>query len=237
MISDLLVVGIILLMPLLAFFTLREEHLLHSIIGRGMLGIVAAIGYALMGSPDVAVTEALMGALLFTLLYVVVFTSAGEIRVGYVEVPILVQHDKDRLEGYQVEILSRFGKSAGLKPTFVSFENRETLIEAVQEGYMDMAIGPFVLPFDSGEGYLTLPMVETKVFVDDKGQWIDVLRARYSTETKGFDTTAARGEQGFYSVLLSEDAYDIRDMLFSFMGDEEESGIPDLRRKYLGERS
>lgn len=235
--SELMVVGSVLLIPFLAILTLREKHILHAIIGRGMLGIAAAIAYALMGAPDVAVTEALMGALLVTLLYVVVFTSTGEFRVGYVELPPLVQRDKEKLEGYMVDLIRGFGHSAGLKPRFVFFDSRETLMEALNEGLMDMAIGPFVQPFDSGKEYLALPLVETKVYQTSDGEWLDVIRAKFRSGIPWTEQADTKVFQAFYSVLVSEDAHDLREMLSRFVEDEGKAGIPSLREKYLGERT
>ncbi len=234
--SDLMIIGAVLLIPFLALLTLREEHILHAIIGRGMLGIAAAIAYALMGAPDVAVTEALMGVLLVTLLYVVVFTSTGEFRVGYVELPPLVQYDKEKLEGYMVELLEDFGRSAQIQPRFIPFESRDALLDALKEGLVDMAVGPFVQPFDSGKGHLTLPLVETKVFKTGEGEWLDVLSARYRHGSEGLEQSSAQVYKAFYSVLVSEDAHDLREMLSRFIEDEEKAEILFLRGKYLGER-
>jgi putative multicomponent Na+:H+ antiporter subunit B len=233
--SGVLVIGAVLLMPVMAYLTLREEHILHAIIGRGMLGIAAAIAYALMGSPDVAVTEALMGAFLVTLLYVVVFSSGDEFRVGYLEIPQLVTREGKNLEGYAVELLSLFGKEIKVKPNFVPFENREALLEAVREGYMDMALGPFIFPADSSDNYLTLPFLETRIYRNSRGEWMDLLRIMYTQEGRIFDRSSAEVEKGFYSVLMSEDAHDLKDMLFSYMGDEENLDVVELKTKYFGE--
>jgi len=231
----LLVIGAVLLMPVMAFFTLREDHILHAIIGRGMLGIAAAIAYALMGAPDVAVTEALMGAFLVTLLYVVVFSSGDEFRVGYVELPMMVSKESEKLEGFAVDLLTEFGRKIKVKPSFVPFESRQALLDAVREGYMDMAIGPFVYPFDESDNYLTLPILETRIFKKNGGEWIDLLSLLYGSENRTFDRSSAEMEKGFYSVLLSEDAHDLNDILFSFMGDEDNLTVPELKKKYFGE--
>ena len=233
-IRDILVVGTVLLIPVLALFTLREQHLLHAIIGRGMLGIAAAAAYALMGAPDVAVTEALMGAMLVTLLYVVVFSSTGKFRVGYVELPPFVQTGIDGPEGFMIELLENFGNAAGVKPDFIPFDDREALKDALKEGTMDMAVGPFVRPDDDGEGYLNLPIVETMVYADGNGNWLDLLRFIERKSKSGRTREAVNSRKAFYSILVSEDAHDLMDMLTVFTGD---SGGEQLRRltdKYLG---
>ena len=234
--SDLLVAGTVLLIPFLALITLGEKHLLHAIIARGMLGVAAAIAYALIGAPDVALTEALMGALLVTLLYVVVFTSTGEFRVGYVELPPLVHTDKEKPQGFMVDLLEAFAGSAGIKARFVLFENGESLKEARQEGVMDMAIGPFVQPHDSGDGYLNLPVVETMVYPMGGGEWLDILRVLEKRRSGEDIPLEGESESAFYSILISEDAHDLRDMLLKFTS-EERHILEDLRSRYLGERA
>ena len=220
--SDLLVIGAAAFIPILSVLTLREGHILHAIIGRGMLGIAAAIAYALMGAPDVAVTEALMGAFLVTLLYVVVFSTAGELRVGYVETPDLVYTGEGEPEGSLVDLLADFGKTAGIQPNFILFESRETLLDAVREGYMDLAIGPFTLPCDAGSDYFSLPVMKT---AGEKSGAEE--QTASALKVLGTELSETRGEiqHPSYAVLLSEDAHDIQDLLFSYMEERKSGGI------------
>jgi len=235
-IKDALIVLLILSLPVMAFLILREKHILHAIIGRGMLGIVAAVAYALLGAPDVAVTEALMGALLVTLLYVVVFVSAGEFRVGYVELPPLIQHKREELEGYMVELLRAFGSSVGLTPRFIPFSNREELLDELQSGFMDLAIGSFVDLFDCRESCTALPVVETRVMSMGKGQWVDILRARVGEgDLQGKIPAGGQVSDASYSVLVSEDAHDLQEMVSAFMEKDGREEVIRLRKKYLGE--
>ena len=229
-----LVVMLVLSLPVIAVMILREKHLLHAIIGRGMLGIIAAVTYALLGAPDVAVTEALMGALLVTLLYVVVFVSSGEFRVGYVELPPLIQHGREGLEGYLFELIGLFGSSIGLKPMFVPFSDREELLDELQNGMMDLAVGAFVEVFDCRESCTALPVVETKVMDQGKGRWVDILRAR-SAGSDAIKGSAMTGvvRQAHYSILVSEDAHDLEDMLTRFMEEDREE-LMILKKKHLG---
>lgn len=225
--SDLLVIGAAALIPILSFLILREGHILHAIIGRGMLGMAAAIAYALMGAPDVAVTEALIGAFLVTLLYVVVFSTAGEFRVGYVETPVLVYKGEEKPEGSLVELLLNFGKTAGIQPNFIPFESRETLLEAVREGYMDLGIGPFILPFDDSSDYSSLPVVRT---TGGKGGTEE--RTVAAEKDFGPEFTESREEiqDAYYAVLLSEDAHDIQELLSNYMKEQGKSGTGKLPR-------
>jgi putative multicomponent Na+:H+ antiporter subunit B len=234
--SDILVIGTSMLIPVLAVLTLREQHLLHAIIGKGMLGIAAAAAYAMMGAPDVAVTEALMGALLVTLLYVVVFSSTGRFRVGYVELSPLVQKGVEGPEGFLIELLRDFGRASGIRPDFIPFDNRESLKGALKNGTMDMAIGPFVHPHDDGRGYLNMPIVETLIYGGGEGEdWRDLLRL---LENRGdsADIRKRTPEKAFYSVLVAEDAHDLMDMLSRFIEKNESGYIKRIMDEYLGGR-
>ncbi|MCF7935094.1 MAG: DUF4040 domain-containing protein [Synergistales bacterium] len=236
MTADLAVLGVALLLPLLAVLTLRQRHLLHAIIGRGMLGILAALVYALMGAPDVAVTEALMGVLLVTLLYVIVFTSSGEFRVGYVELPPLVSEGKRALTGYEVELLRAFGDSCGVRPRFVAFTERGLLLDALRSGVVEAAVGPFVSPFDEGEDVAAFPVVETKVMVMQDGRWFDILSAR--REKAGLEKGAEPGtvQTGSYVLLVSRNARDLRETFARFLEGGGRETVVELRQRYLGGR-
>jgi len=100
---------------------------------------------------------------------------------------------------------------------------------------MDMALGPFIFPADSSDNYLTLPFLETRIYRNSRGEWMDLLRIMYTQEGRIFDRSSAEVEKGFYSVLMSEDAHDLKDMLFSYMGDEENLDVVELKTKYFGE--
>ena len=64
-----------LLLPLLGILLIRSQSPTNGLIYRSFLGSIAALIYALIGAPDVALTEVLIGTLLSMLLYIVTIKS------------------------------------------------------------------------------------------------------------------------------------------------------------------
>ena len=137
-VEDLLLPALTLLLPLTALFVVREENFLHAVVARGLFGLAAALIYALMGAPDVALVEVLMGALLVTLLYIVVFNRSREVRVGYLS--------EESLHGEAGRLVEDFFRRERLRFRGVSFERREDLEEALAESLIDMALADGVFP-------------------------------------------------------------------------------------------
>lgn len=64
-----------LLLPLLGILLVRTQSPTNGLIYRSFLGSIAALIYAVIGAPDVALTEVLIGTLLSILLYIVTIRS------------------------------------------------------------------------------------------------------------------------------------------------------------------
>ncbi|MFL2881399.1 MAG: hydrogenase subunit MbhD domain-containing protein [Prochlorococcus marinus subsp. pastoris] len=60
-----------LILPFLGILLIRSKSPTQALIYRSFLGSVAALIYSLVGAPDVALTEVLVGTLLSTLIYIV----------------------------------------------------------------------------------------------------------------------------------------------------------------------
>ncbi len=73
------------LLPLSALMLLLEVNPYHALITQGILGAVAALVYAVLGAPDVALTQALMGTLLGITLYAIAVRSSLVMRLGVLE--------------------------------------------------------------------------------------------------------------------------------------------------------
>ena len=69
------------LFPLTAILLVSQTNPYQTLVLRGILGSVATLLYALLGAPDVALTEALVGTLLSTTLYAVALRSAMALRL------------------------------------------------------------------------------------------------------------------------------------------------------------
>ena len=64
-----------LLLPVLGLLLIQSESPITSLIYRSFLGSIAALIYALIGAPDVALTEVMVGTLLSSLIYIVTIRS------------------------------------------------------------------------------------------------------------------------------------------------------------------
>lgn len=70
------------LLPLAACMVVTQVNPYNALIIRGILGAVAAMLYAILGAPDVALTEALVGTMLAITLYAVAVRSSLVMRLG-----------------------------------------------------------------------------------------------------------------------------------------------------------
>ena len=70
-----LILPLEILLPLLGILLIRSASPTNGLIYRSFLGSIAALLYAVVGAPDVALTEVLIGTLLSILLYIVTIRS------------------------------------------------------------------------------------------------------------------------------------------------------------------
>ena len=96
MIETLLTTGFLLpfeiLLPILGVLLIRSVSPINTLIYRSFLGSIAALLYALVGAPDVALTEVMVGTLLSSLLYIVT------IRSCYTVVILIDEHSPPELD-------------------------------------------------------------------------------------------------------------------------------------------
>ena len=71
------------LLPLTAVLLVSQSNPYQTLVLLGILGSVSTLLYALLGAPDVAITEALVGTLLSTTLYAVALRSSMALRLSY----------------------------------------------------------------------------------------------------------------------------------------------------------
>lgn len=70
------------LLPLAAAMLVFQVNPYQALVIRGVLGAIAALVYTVLGAPDVALTEALVGTLLAITLYAVAVRSSLVFRLG-----------------------------------------------------------------------------------------------------------------------------------------------------------
>jgi len=102
-----LLLPVMALLPLTAVLLVSQADPYQALILRGVLGVVAALVYALLGAADVALTEAMVGTLLSTTLYAVALRSSMVLRLA---VPT-----DDPVEDAAVELLVGWLKQARLR--------------------------------------------------------------------------------------------------------------------------
>jgi len=83
------------LLPISALMLVLEVNPYHALILRGILGAVAVLVYTILGAADVALTEALVGTLLSTMLCAVAVRSSLVFRLGVLaDQPELLQENE-----------------------------------------------------------------------------------------------------------------------------------------------
>jgi putative multicomponent Na+:H+ antiporter subunit B len=92
-----LLLPIMALLPLTAILLVSQANPYQTLVLRGILGSVATLVYALLGAPDVALTEALVGTLLSTTLYAVALRSSMALRLVHAADRVPSPEDQQRL--------------------------------------------------------------------------------------------------------------------------------------------
>jgi putative multicomponent Na+:H+ antiporter subunit B len=119
---------IIALLPLTALFTVVQTQPYYALLLRGILGTVAVLFYAVLGAPDVALTEALVGTLLAVILYAITVRSTQILRVGRLTA------DAGPEEAHP---LRRFCSRYRLSLRFMDYADGQALTDALKEGKID----------------------------------------------------------------------------------------------------
>lgn len=76
------------LLPLAAAMVVFQVNPYHALVIRGILGAIATLVYTVLGAPDVALTEALVGTLLAITLYAVAVRSSLVLRLGVLKTEV-----------------------------------------------------------------------------------------------------------------------------------------------------
>jgi len=102
------------LLPVVAVIALSQSRRLSAIIGMGLFSLLLAAVYLLMHAPDVAITEATIGAALVTAIYVLAIRRTGRLIVVADEVPGLIAREGKQIVGLEYDILVGFAREVGL---------------------------------------------------------------------------------------------------------------------------
>jgi len=131
---------LLLLLPIAAGYALTRRRRLDAIVGMAFFSLLLASVFFLSHAPDVAITEAAVGAALVTFIYVLAIRKAGRLTVVASEVPGLIERSGDRITGLEHEILERLAHGMGLDLA-VQFVAREEVEAAILRGDADIGAG------------------------------------------------------------------------------------------------
>ncbi|MGB2982675.1 MAG: hydrogenase subunit MbhD domain-containing protein [Candidatus Bipolaricaulia bacterium] len=155
---------LLVLLPVTAGFALVQRRRLNAIIGMAVFSMLLASVFFLSHAPDVAITEAAIGAALVTFIYVLAIRKTGRLTVAASEVPALLERAGERISGLEWEILDRLAKDAGLDLVIV-FVPHEEVAAAVSRGEADIGAGGLVAADSDGRLLQTREHLQTARFV------------------------------------------------------------------------
>lgn len=181
------------LLPIVAGIALVQSRRLSAIIGMGLFSFMLAAVYLFMKAPDVAITEATIGAALVTAIYVLAIRRTGRLVVVADEVPGLLAREGKHIVGLEYDILAGFAREVGLDLSiqFVPLRRVRWLIDHREA---DMGAGGIIPLADAAGSLLTTPQhLDTGVFT-------------FAARSKlGKAPETAPDYEGYYSELLTHD--------------------------------
>lgn len=150
---DIYVYVIIALLPLSACMLVFQVNPYHALLLRGVLGAIAALVYGVLGAPDVALTEALVGTLLAITLYAVAVRSSLVMRLGVLkEESIDAEDDSGHLEELMTDLRIIFGKRH-MRVELVPYNNMQALQRALMDKDVHTTFAPQYPLEDKGQGH------------------------------------------------------------------------------------
>ena len=120
---------IIALLPLAACMLVFQVNPYHALVIRGILGAIAALVYTVLGAPDVALTEALVGTMLAITLYAIAVRSSLVMRLGVI-------NDAADDNYYFAKLINEFRTIFGkryMRLELVTYTNTQSLHRALME--------------------------------------------------------------------------------------------------------
>lgn len=123
---------IIALLPLAACMVVFQVNPYHALVIRGILGAVAAMVYAILGAPDVALTEALVGTMLAITLYAIAVRSSLVMRLGLVKNEAIEADDEHHFGQLMDDLRKIFGKRQ-MRLELVPYPNTQALQRALMD--------------------------------------------------------------------------------------------------------
>lgn len=126
--SEIYIYAIAALLPLTAVMVVLQVNPYSALVIRGILGAISALLYAVLGAPDVALTEALVGTMLAITLYAVAVRSSMVVRLG-----VLEKEEQEEVREQLMGELRAIVNKRHLRLELLSYEEREDLRAALGE--------------------------------------------------------------------------------------------------------
>ena len=143
--NPVLLLGVVALLPLTALITVCQRRPFYALICRGMMGAVATLIYAVLGAPDVALTEALMGTLLTILLYLIAVRASMMVKVGWLPGPEAAALEAETTCDRLFDPIRRCCREHLLEPELIPFDDPAAMHEAFRQGRIDAVFSPGVV--------------------------------------------------------------------------------------------
>ena len=198
---------LLVLLPGIAAFALFQRRRLTAVVSMGVFSLLLAAVYLLSHAPDVALTEAAIGAALVTFVYVLAIRKTGRLVVIADEAPGLLYREGEKILGLEQSILEGFCRHLGFD-LVIEFRPREEVEPALLRGEADIGAGGIVSGPD--ERFLRPPMhLPTALF-------------RLSSATEKGGATEIRPVKPFRGYFA--------ELLDAFRVGREETAVLDLAR-------
>ena len=126
---------IVALLPLAAAMVIFQTNPYHALVIRGILGAIAALVYTVLGAPDVALTEALVGTLLAISLYAVAVRSSLVLRLGVLKDEAVTGNLTESLPAHSFRQLLE-----DLRTVFGKYYMRVELVPCIDEEDLHQAL-------------------------------------------------------------------------------------------------
>ncbi|WP_271252528.1 DUF4040 domain-containing protein [Pseudanabaena sp. Chao 1811] len=157
------VYAIAVLLPISASMLVFQTNPYKALVIRGILGAISALVYTILGAADVALTEALVGAFLATMLQAVAVRSSLVLRLGVVE-EMAIAHDLEeeldkidlpfeQLEQKELQQPEQFDEHSvidnGIDQDYASISNFEKLIDILKNTFSKYYMRVELVPYEN----------------------------------------------------------------------------------------
>jgi putative multicomponent Na+:H+ antiporter subunit B len=139
---------IIALLPLAACMLVFQVNPYHALVIRGILGAIAALVYTVLGAPDVALTEALVGTMLAITLYAIAVRSSLVMRLGVLEEADDNYHFVKLIDEFRKIFDKRY-----MRLELVTYTNTQSLHRALMEKEVHAICAPTEQSDEDGAVY------------------------------------------------------------------------------------